>query len=265
MDVNELDAMKYFSEDENTKVIAAYIEGIKSSGEDFVTSMKKITKKKPIVILKAGKTEKGTQAVSSHTGALAGSAKVYSAVFKQTGIIEANNWEELFDFCKAFSMQPLPAGKKLFIVTDGGGFGVLATDEAVKQNLDLKELSEGMKKSLQKILPSYANFGNPLDVLGDATSERYKIAIEEAVKEFDGIVAISLFQVPTLGENLVDILGDLQKHGKPILCCASGGKYTKQIAEKIEAKGLPVYESPERAVRAFAAMANYFEMIKKSG
>ncbi len=263
VDVNELDLMKYLADDSKTKVIAAYLEGIKSDGKNFVAAMKKIARRKPVVILKAGKTEKGTEAVSSHTGSLAGSAKVYSAVFKQTGIVEAKNWEELFDFCKAFSMQPLPTGKKLFIITNGGGFGVLATDEAVRQNLQLKELSERMKIILKRILPDYANLANPLDVLGDATADRYKAAIEEAVKEFDGVVCVSLFQVPTLEENLIGFLADLQKSGKPILCCASGGGYTKRIAERLEARGLPVYDSPERAVRAFAAVANYSEMLKR--
>ncbi len=264
MDVNEVDLLNYLGEDEKTKVVAIYLEGIKSEGKKFIETVKKITKRKPVIVLKAGKTEKGTKAVISHTGSLAGSAKLYSAVFKQTGVIEAGTWEELFDFARAFSTQPLPKGNKLAIITNGGGFGVLATDEAERQNVSLPEPSDKIKNKLKKHVPPYVILHNPIDLTGDANAERYKVALEECLGgEYDGVVAITLFQVPTLEEKIVDVMTEMKKYNKPILCCAVGSGFTKKFSEILEGKNIPVYETPERAVKSFAQMWKYFGKIKK--
>lgn len=265
MDVNETDLLEFLGNDEKTKVIVMYMEGIKSEGKDFIAAVKKITKKKPIVVLKSGKTEKGTKAVSSHTGSLAGSAKIYSSVFKQTGAIEANYFEELFDFARAFS-QPLPKDNRIAIITDGGGFGVLATDECERQGLQLPEPSKKLKQIFKKTFPPYVILNNPIDLTGDATAERYQIAIEECLKsnEYDGVIAITLFQVPTLKEKITSIIVDLaNKYKKPILCCAIGSRFTKRLVEILEANSIPVYPTPERTVRAFSVLAKYSELLKK--
>jgi len=264
IDVNETDLLGYFAEDEKTKVIVMYLEGIRSAGRKFMEMAKKIVKKKPLIVLKAGKTERGTAAVANHTGSLAGEARIYSAAFRQSGAIEANNWEELFDFARALSMQPLPKGNKLAIITDGGGFGVLATDEAERQNIELKEPSKRMKRALRGKMPTYVSLYNPIDLTGDATAERYAITISEAMKEFDGVMAITLFQVPTIGKELADTIIELsKKHDKPILCCATGGDFTKRIVKKFEEGGIPVYPSPERTIRAFVAMVKYSSIKSK--
>jgi acetyl coenzyme A synthetase (ADP forming)-like protein len=257
MDINEADLLEYLANDKNTKVIAVYLEGIKA-GKRFFEVLKKTAAKKPVLILKAGKTEKGKKAVLSHTGSLAGSAQIYSSAFKQARAIEVNSWEELFDYAKAFSTQPLPKGKSLLIVTNGGGFGVLACDEAERQNIELKDLPKDVEKKLRKVFPQHVILSNPLDLTGDATVERYKEAINATLAYYDGILAITLFQVPTLKEDIVYALAAIRtKSDKPILCCASGGKFTKKLSEKLESFGIPVYPTPERAVRAFAALAKY--------
>jgi acetyl coenzyme A synthetase (ADP forming)-like protein len=265
VDVDECDLIEYLAKDKDTKVITMYLEGIKAPGKKFMKVIRKVSKKKPIIVLKAGKTEKGTKAVASHTGSLAGSAKIYSAAFKQTGIVEAYSWEELFDFAKAFATQPLPRGDKLAIITDGGGFGVLATDEAERQGLKLVEPSKALKEKLRKQMPSYVILHNPIDLTGDATAERYRVAIETCLKsgEFDGIVAITLFQVPTLGEEVVDFMIKLnKKYKKPLLCCAAGSEFTMKLSNRLELAGIPVYETPERAVKVFAAMVKYKNWLK---
>jgi len=263
MDIDENDILEFLSKDKNTKVIVFYLEGIETDGRKFMEVSKKTTRRKPIIILKAGKTEEGTKAVVSHTGALAGSTEIYSAVFKQTGIIEANSWQELFDFAKSFS-QPLPRGKKVAIITDGGGFGVLATDECERQGLQLLEPSYNLKRKLRKKMPSYVILHNPIDLTGDATAERYAVAIEECLKEYDAIIAITLFQVPTLEEEVVNAITNLsKKHKKPILCCAAGGRFTKRLVSVLETSGIPVYSTPEQAVKALAAMTKYSEWLKK--
>lgn len=262
MDVNEADLLDFLERDSKTKVIAAYLEGVKADGKKFVNTLKKVCKWKPVIFLKAGKTEKGSHAAASHTGSLAGSARIYSTVFKQFGAIEAQDWEELFDFAKAFSMQPAPRGDRLLIVTNGGGFGVLATDEAERQNLHLDALPSEAVQKLRRVMPGYASLHNPLDLTADSDASRYEAAVEDSIGKFDGVVLITLFQVPTLEEKVVDTIVSLQKHGKPILCCAAGGTFSRNMSERMEKHGIPVYPTPERAVRAFAALARFGKIQK---
>lgn len=264
IDVNETSLIEYLARDEKTKVIALYLEGIKANGKEFMKIARQVSKKKPIVVLKAGKTSKGSQAVASHTGSLAGSERIFAAVFKQTGMIEAQNWEELVDFSKAFAMQPLPKSDRLAIVTNGGGYGVLATDEAERLNLELPEPSNQLKKALQKKLPSYVSFHNPLDITGDATTERYQLVLEDILqKEFDGAVVITLMQVPTLDNKITDTIISMKKFGKPLLCCMTGSEFTERTEKILENNDIPVYQTPERAVRTFSSLVYYAKKKKE--
>ena len=256
--INESDLLEYLADDTKTKVIVSYIEGLKSDGKRFMEAARKAAKKKPVIVLKGGKTSEGTFAVASHTGSIAGSAKVYSAAFKQCGLIEAGDWTELFDMARAFASQPLPAGDKLLIVTDGGGFGVMAADEADRRGIKLKEPSERMAGVLKAAMPSYVSLHNPIDLTGDVTTERYELAMEEGMKEYDGIVVIAIFQVPLLDKNVASSIAAIaNKHRKPVLCCSAGGEFTKNIVRELEDRGVPVYLTPERAVRVFDAMLKY--------
>jgi acetyl coenzyme A synthetase (ADP forming)-like protein len=266
MDLNECDFIEYLATDKDTKVITLYLEAVKD-GKRFIQTAKRISKSKPIILLKAGKTAAGTKAVASHTASLAGEYRVYSSVFKQTGIIEGASWEEIFDFAKAFSKQPLPTGRNVMIITDGGGFGVLASDECERLGLLLPEPTDEMKKRLRKMFPSHVILHNPIDLTGDATAERYATALEECLKskQYNGVILITLFQIPTLEEKIVEMISELaKKHGKPVLCCAAGGRFTARLSERLEANGIPVYPTPERVVKAFAALARYSEWLKKS-
>lgn len=264
MDVTEADLIEYLADDPQTKVIAAYIEGIKSHGKRFVTALKRASRKKPIIFLKSGKTEKGSHAAASHTGSLAGSARIYSTAFHQFGAIEAQDWEELFDFAKAFAMQPVPRGDRLLIVTNGGGFGVLATDEAERQKLHLNPLPDQTIQKLKKVMKGYASLHNPLDLTADSNAGMYELAFEDSAAKYDGAVMITLFQVPTLEESIVDRLTALQRHGKPILCCGAGGKFSREMAGRLEKMGIPVYPTPERAVRAFSALVKFAKRQRPS-
>jgi len=262
IDVNELDLLDFLSKDKNTKVIAFYLEGIKSDGKSFLKKLKEVSRKKPVIILKGGKTERGTRAVVSHTGSLAGSAKIYSAVFNQAGAIEAENWEELFDFAKAFSLQPLPSSNKLAIITDGGGFGVLAADEAEKQNLLLPEPTQKIISDLKKHFPPYVILHNPIDLVGDADDERYRETLNSVLSsnEYSGAVVITLFQIPTLEVEITDIITSMKKYKKPILCCAVGSQFTRNLIKRLEKNGIPVYSTPEVAVKCFSALVKYSQM-----
>ncbi len=255
MDIDEADSIEYLDRDPETKVLALYIEGVKN-GRKFIKAAQKA--KTPIIVLKGGKTKFGSKAAFSHTGRLAGTSAIYSGIFRQCGITEVDSWRELFNLAKGFAFQQRPKGKRLAIVTDGGGFGVLAADTAEKEGLLLPQTSEQMKSLFRKSFPTYATLDNPIDITGDTNAERYKIAIEACLKSdrYDGVLAITLFQVPTLEENIVDVVAALsKKYPKPILCCAAGGEFTRRLSDKLEAKNVPVYQTPSEAVEVFSAMA----------
>jgi acetyl coenzyme A synthetase (ADP forming)-like protein len=264
VDVDEIELLKYLETDLATRCIAIYLESV-SNGEEFIKTAKKVTKIKPIVAFKAGKTEKGTEAVASHTGSLAGSSAVYSAAFKQAGVIEAKRSEEIFDFAKVLSNQPALKDNKIAIVTDGGGFGIVATDEAVKLGLELPTLSSESLKSLKSFLPSYASTKNPIDLTGDATVERYQKALEVVLKDknVSGVVCIALMQLPTMTDDIVDVLRDCKVFGKPITVCSAGGQYVLERNRKLESFGIPVYPTPERAVKALNVLYEYGKILKR--
>lgn len=246
-DINECDLIEYFSKDEKTKVIAGFIEGIKD-GKRFLEVIKKC--KKPIILLKGGKTETGARAVASHTSSMAGDYKVFSNVMKQFGVIEANTWEELIDLVKIFSNLEKVSGKNLAIITNAGGFGVLASDEAEKNGIKLKEPSEKLKEELRKVLPSYASLRNPIDIIADADSERYRnvFKIMEKYKEFDIYLIIVLVQVPSIDENIVEAILSFKKPKVVVI----SGKKAKTIYERMIENKIPVFESPERAIKAIS-------------
>ncbi|WP_297093463.1 CoA-binding protein [Thermococcus sp.] len=268
LDVDDADLMEYFIHDESIKVVTFYIEGVKD-GRKFIESARRITRVKPVIALKSGRTEYGAKAASSHTGSLAGADTIYDAVFKQTGIIRAEDFEHMFDLAKAFAAlkDKLPKGDRIGIITDGGGAGVMASDAVAKFGLRMADLSEETLKFLKENFPPHAVAGNPTDVVGDTDAERYRIAIEGFVNDpnVDAIVVIVLFQVPLLEEEkIIDILAEYQKKSdKPIVAVAMGGKKTDYYAKMLEDKGVPVYPTPERGVRALAGLVKYAEYLRR--
>jgi len=264
VDVDEIELIKYLEKDLSTRCIAIYLESVRN-GSEFIKTAKKVTKTKPIVAFKAGKTEKGIEAVASHTGALAGSAQIYSAAFKQAGIIEAKSSEEIFDYAKVLANQPVLKNNKIAIVTDGGGFGIVATDAAIKCELELPTLENSSLKSLESFLPSYASTKNPIDITGDATVERYQKTLEIVLKDKNiaGVVCIALMQIPTLTDEIVDVLKDCKVFGKPITVCSAGSQYVLERNRKLERFGIPVYPTPERSVKALAILYEYGKILKR--
>lgn len=266
IDVDDADLMDYFIYDDSIRVVTFYIEGVKD-GRKFIEAAKRITKVKPVIALKSGKTEYGAKAASSHTGSLAGADVIYDAVFKQTGILRAEDFEHMFDVAKAFAKCKLPKGDRVGIITDGGGAGVMASDAVAKFGLKMAELSEETIKYLKEHFPPHAVAGNPTDVVGDTDAQRYKYAIEAFVNDpnVDAIVVIVLFQVPLLDEEeIIEILADYAKKSeKPIVAVAMGGKKTEYYAKILEEKGVPVYPTPERGVRALAGLVQYAKYLEK--
>jgi acyl-CoA synthetase (NDP forming) len=241
-----------------------YMEGVKD-GKRFMKVAARVSKKKPIIILKGGRTEEGAHAVSSHTGSLAGSDAVYDAVFKQTGVIRVRSMTQMFNFARILSEQPIPRDERVAIITNGGGFGVLATDEVIMKKMKLAKFSEQTSDALSKMLPAYARVNNPLDLVGDADDELYKKALEilEHDPNVDVILCIVLFQTVPMTQKVVDYIIDFaKKKKKPIAVCSAGGEYTAKRAKKLEEHDVPVFDTPSSAVDAIDALVDYSNIRK---
>ncbi|MGC8961952.1 MAG: acetate--CoA ligase family protein, partial [Candidatus Bathyarchaeia archaeon] len=181
-DLTESDFIEALGKDSSSKVILLYIEGVKD-GARFIKACKEATREKPIVAVKAGVTEAGVRSVSSHTGSLAGSAVAYEAAFKKSGVVRAENLEELLHLGIAFSKQPIPKGDRVLIITNGGGPGIIAADACEKMGLRVPSLNPETVERLRERLPPQASYHNPIDVLGDADDERYYMALKEGLKD----------------------------------------------------------------------------------
>lgn len=266
--VDEVDFLKYFSEDKNTKVIAIYAEQL-TRAQELIESVLKLAKEKqkPIILVKAGKTNDGANASASHTGALGGSDAAYEALFKQSGIIRAESVSELFDFIQVFTNNPLPQGNRVAIVTNAGGPGVLATDEAILNNLVLAKLSEKTKNNLKQNLPEAANVNNPIDVLGDARADRYRVAMETVIKDekVDSVVVILTPQSTTEIEATAQMLIETKKqNNKPIVTCFMGETTMVKAVAMMRTNGISVISFPEQAIKSLAALTKFSEITREN-
>jgi len=272
-DVTETEMLHYLLYDDETRVILLYVEDIKS-GREFIDVAKEVTKKKPIVALKAGRTTAGARAAASHTGAIAGSDQIYDAAFGQTGIIRAKDMEEFFDVGKALSMQPPAAGGNVGIITDAGGPGILAVDEAESKGLAVKRFSERTTAKFEKLkakgkLPKFATNYNPVDITGSGTSEMFELSTEILFQdhEINGIILLGLHHTPALQEDFIDRVAKVaSKYDKPIVACDIGetemALYTRSRFDKLD---IPAYSSPEDASRAMSGLARYGAYLEKNG
>ncbi|MEM1606602.1 MAG: acetate--CoA ligase [Candidatus Bathyarchaeia archaeon] len=258
-DLNEADFIEALGEDEDTKVIGLYIEGVKE-GERFIEVARRVTRKKPIIAIKAGTTSAGIKAVSSHTGSLAGSETAFSAAFKKAGIIRVNTLEDLFNLVIAFSLQPIPRGRKVLIVTNGGGPGILAADACEKMGLDLPLLEREIIEGLQRHMPPHASLGNPLDVLGDAGESRYRLALEAGLKSenIDGIIVILTPQAVTPCEEIAEAVVETGKtSSKPIIASFMGLEDSSTAIKALKKGRIPNYAFPESAAYVLRTMYEY--------
>lgn len=246
-DVDEADLIGFFGQDENTQAIAVYIEGVKDAPK-FLKAVKKCPK--PVVILKAGRTPKGRIAAESHTKSLAGRDEIYQAVFKQNKIHRADTVEELFDFAKAFAYLNKPKGKSVLIVTSSGGGGILATDQAEYLGLDLKKLPPAIKEKLQKDLPPHCILANPLDLTGDATADTYGMVYEAAYKDFDTVCML-------FGDPIAGASDKVSPGANQLVVFLGGAEVERQERKLMHAKGIPVFPTPERGMKALAQLLKY--------
>ncbi len=264
-DINENDLLEYLKDDEQTKAIILYLEDLVEPRR-FLKIATEVTSKigKPILAIKAGRTTEGAKAASSHTGALAGSDEAYNAFLHQCGIIRVDTVSELFDYAKAFSGQPLPKSRKVAIITNAGGMGIMATDSVIRNGLVLSHFSETTKTKLRAFLPPSANINNPLDVIGDADEKRYREALKLLLEDenVDGIICI---WTPTLmAETKVvaeEISAIAPNYGKPVMGCLLSLENTKEVIRTLWKARIPYYPFPEIAAKALADMCDFQEWI----
>ncbi|RUM46795.1 MAG: CoA-binding protein [Hyperthermus sp.] len=269
-DVDEADILAFLRRDPHTRSIAMYIEGV-AEGRRFRRALEETTPLKPVVVLKAGRTEAGARAAASHTGSLAGSYSIYEAVFKQTGVIPTGSSEELFDIALALALQPPPKGPRVGIVTLGGGSGVLAADEAVSLGLKVPRLSAQLQAKLRRRLPPIASTQNPVDVTASATDEHLlsAIALLAESDEVDSIIIIPYFNIATISDEFPRKMAAIISHvagkkTKPILAAVTGGEKAWDKARAMEEESsIPAYPSEARAVKALWALYRYGEWLRR--
>jgi acetyl coenzyme A synthetase (ADP forming)-like protein len=253
-DVNEIDMVRYLGRDPLTKVIALHLESI-SDGRQLFKEARKVTARKPIVALKTGRVE-GSKAAKSHTGAITGSYQVCKSLFKSSGMILAESFEELFDLSKAIEKQPVARGRNLTIVTNAAGPSVAAADLCHELGLKIVDFSKGILSKLVSSLPPYAVIGEYVDLTGSATTEDYQKTFQIVSEEdsIDAIVNFVVFLNPPLSSDVVNTIAEVQRQGKPIVCWATGGDFSQQLINKLEEAGIPTYPTTERAIRAIQGL-----------
>lgn len=267
-DVTELDLLDLLANDPATSVILLYVEEL-SAGRRFIETARAISEQhppKPILVLKAGRTAAGARAVSSHTGSLAGSDQVYEAIFAQAGVLRVESIEELFDHAAAFSQQPLPRGRRMAIVTNAGGPGILATDACIREGLELARLSDATTAALRRVVPAEAAVGNPVDIIGDADDHRYDASLEAVLADESvdaGIVLVTRQATIDVEATADAVIRRARASGKPVLASFVGALAVEAGVSRLENGGIPHYSFPEAIARTLAAMVRYTSWISR--
>lgn len=264
-DVNENTLLPALRDDEQTRVILLYLEDLVNPAE-FMELSREIGEKKPILVIKSGRTTAGARAASSHTGALAGSDEIYNAFFTQAGVIRVDSLEELFDCGLAFASQPAPKSNRVAIITNAGGPGIVATDTIIRQGARLASLDARTKERLARLLPPTAALENPVDLIGDAKEDRYESAIR-IVLEDDSVDGAVIICTPTVFTDLEAIARTIQetvpRYGKPVTVCFMGTEDVEKATRILEEAGIPHYVFPEIAAKVMARLTQYGWWVRR--
>lgn len=264
-DLNETDFIEYFINDSETDIILGYIEDV-VQGRRFLDVARKATKMKPILLVKAGGTQAGARAASSHTGALAGSEHAFNAAFRQCGVIRAEGIEDLFETAKAFNSKKVPQGSNLLIITNAGGPGIIAADTAERLGIGLPQLSKKTVEALSKLLPGNASLYNPVDIIGDATAARYETVFEQALTDpsVDGFLVILTPQAMINAEEAARaVIKASHQTDRPFITSFMGLERVRASLELLKSAAIPNFSYPEPAVRAFRKLYDYGAWVEQ--
>lgn len=262
-DVNEVELLEYLGADSETNTVVVYLESLRD-GRAFLDAARRVTRVKPVVAMKVGRSAAGARAASSHTGAMASSDAVVDAAFRQGGVIRAYSMEELFDLTLAFSYAPLPRGSRVAVITNAGGPGVMAADAIERSGLRLAQFSDATRAALAGALPAAASTANPVDVLGDARSARYAGALEVIGRDegVDAAVVLLTPQAMTDAEQTARSIAAFARGSSiPVLASFMGGDAVAAGRAFLDDARVPAFSFPERAVRALAALCEYQQYL----
>jgi acetyltransferase len=264
-DVSANDILEDLEHDENTDIILMYLESF-GNPRKFTNIVRRISKIKPIIAVKAGRTLAGAQAASSHTGALAGMDVAVDALFEQCGVHRASSIEELFDYALAFANQPLPKGNRVAVLSNAGGPAILATDACVSLGLEMASFESKTTQYLKKNLPEEASVKNPVDILGDGGPDRYQMALEAIINDPNVDAIITIFVPPQITNPLevAEAITEVSnKYPKPVLGCFMGREELFAGIEELEEHNVPAYLFPESAAKALSGMYSYYKWTHK--
>lgn len=246
LDLNETSLLEYLGNDNSTEIILCYIEGV-ADGKKFYNTLKKITPKKKVIILKGGTSKKGTEAAKSHTAAIAGSSKVFSSAIKQAGAVQVSTISELFLLSKFYSWYKEHNIKDTQIITNGGGFGVLTTDKLEEKNINLSKPSKTTLEKIKKKVPVYATVSNPIDLTGDADNTRFLETISICLEDrnISSISVLLLLQLASLSKEIPEEIAKLKnKSKKPIFVLTIGGNKTESQIKIFEKNKILCFKDP---------------------
>jgi acyl-CoA synthetase (NDP forming) len=265
-DVGFVEIINYFREDSKSNVIAAYVEGV-DEGRELFESLRAAAKEKPVVVLKGGQSEAGSRATQSHTGSLAGSAKVFNGMIRQAGCVTAPSLDTLVEICKLFDYQPLPKGHRVGIISNTGGAGVLATDSASMLNLEIPDLEKDTQEELRQVLPPMASVNNPIDVVASGGRREYKIATELLLNDKNIDTLLVICAVPTFAgmtqtEHAAGTLEGVRTASidKPVVGVWLAGDIGKPGKDLLEMNKIPCYDDPALAALCISRIAEYVEL-----
>ncbi|MBI5352885.1 MAG: acetate--CoA ligase family protein [Chloroflexi bacterium] len=262
-DVNETDVLPEVAKDEHTRVIVLYMESV-SDGAKFVHAASEVTKHKPVIALKVGRFEAGQKAAASHTGALAGSEAAFDAAFAKAGILRADTAEQMFDWARALEDCPLPRGKRMAILTNAGGPGVIAADSLETNGLLLSQLTESTLRALSSYLPPSSSVHNPVDMLASASPESYATCLKILLQDenVDGVLVIlpppPMFKTENVAEKVIEVIGNFDK---PVVVALMGSTLVEEANKVFQRAHVPTYPFPERAASALGALAKRAEYL----
>lgn len=264
-DVSANDMLLDLESDPNTDIILMYLESF-GNPIKFTQIARRLSKKKPIIAVKAGRTRAGARAATSHTGAMAGLDVAADALFEQCGVLRATSIEEIFDYALAFSNQPLPSGKRVAIVTNAGGPGIIATDACVSLGLEMSTFEESTYKKLEDVLPEEASTQNPVDILGDGGPERYEKSLDIVLADKNVDAVLAIFVPPLISKTLqvaMAISNVSANYDKPVLGCFMGREEVLDSIQMLEKNNIPAYLFPESAAKSIAGMYKYNQLRQR--
>ena len=265
VDISGNDLLEYWQDDENIGVILMYLESF-IDPERFYELARKVSRKKPIIVVKSGRTTSGARAATSHTGAMAGQDLVFNTLFRQCGIIRANTMNEMFDFAMAFANVPLPKGNRVAIITNAGGPGIMAADACENHGLEVASLADETKSQLKSGLAADASVENPVDLLAGAQPDEFKFALQHMLNDAKIDAVIVIFVAPIITDPMQvakSISAVIQGYDKPVLGCFMGVKGVATGVEELHRQQIPAYSFPESAARALGVMTDYSNWLHK--